>query len=252
MNKNELKKHWLNEEKAAHIHGWDFSHIKDRYTEETDLPWDYKKIVRSYLKEDDNLLDIDTGGGELLLEFNHPYGKTYATEFYIPNVELCKKELLPLGIHFKYDGDYNNLPFYDESFDIITNCHGSFDAYELYRILKPGGIFITEQVGEDNDRELVNLLLPGTKKTFHGLNVKDQKENFESCGFTILRSEEAFRPIKFYDVGALVWFARIIEWEFPNFSVEKCFNKLLKAQEILEKNGEVVGSIHRYLLVCRK
>lgn len=26
----ELKKTWLEEEKIAHIHGWDFSHIADR------------------------------------------------------------------------------------------------------------------------------------------------------------------------------------------------------------------------------
>ncbi len=38
----------------------------------------------------------------------------------------------------------------------------------MNRILKPGGIFITQQVGEDNDRELVELLLPGTPKTFPG------------------------------------------------------------------------------------
>lgn len=32
------------EEEAAHIHGWDFSHINGRYEEENDLPWDYEKL----------------------------------------------------------------------------------------------------------------------------------------------------------------------------------------------------------------
>ena len=41
MNKTELRSSWKQEENAAHIHGWDFSHIAGRYTEETDLPWDY-------------------------------------------------------------------------------------------------------------------------------------------------------------------------------------------------------------------
>ncbi len=63
----------------------------------------------------------------------------------------------------------------------------------------------------------------------------------------ILRLEEEFRPIKFYDVGALVWFARIIEWEFPNFSVDKCLDNLYKAQEILEKKGSIEG---RYIGYC--
>ena len=33
----ELRKEWEAEEKIAHIHGWDFSHIHDRYNEEDDI-----------------------------------------------------------------------------------------------------------------------------------------------------------------------------------------------------------------------
>ncbi len=68
----------------------------------------------------------------------------------------------------------------------------------------------------------------------------------------MIDAQEAFRPIKFYDVGALVWFAHIIEWEFPGFSVKACLNNLLQAQEILEKKGIIGGTIHRFLLVMAK
>lgn len=252
MNKKELKEYWKSEEDMAHIHGWNFSHIHGRYTEETDLPWDYEKIVQLNLKADDSLLDIDTGGGEFLLSLNHSASKTSATEGYPPNVELCKKVLLPRGIDFREANDYKSLPFKDETFDIIINRHGNYDVHELYRILKPDGVFITEQVGEDNDRELVELLLPNTPKPFHGLNVSEQKQKFLDGGFSVLKAEEAFRPIQFFDIGALVWFAKIIEWEFPNFSVDKCFDELLQAQEILESNGSVQGLIHRYLIAAHK
>ncbi|MBS6196587.1 MAG: class I SAM-dependent methyltransferase [Clostridiales bacterium] len=252
MNRTLLKELWKSEELEAHIHGWDFSHIHDRYTEETDLPWDYKKIVQTYLKTENTLLDIDTGGGEFLRSLNHPPKLTSATEGYPPNVILCRKELLPLGIDFREASDYTRLPFADNSFDLIINRHGNFDPAELYRLLKKGGIFVTQQVGEDNDRELVELLLPGTPKPFSGLNLADQKQQFEMAGFSILQGEEAFRPIRFFDIGALVWFARIIEWEFPGFSVDRCFERLLKAQELLEQHGAVEGLIHRYLIVACK
>lgn len=36
-----LQEMWRAEEDAAHIHGWDFSHIAGRYSEEEDLPWDF-------------------------------------------------------------------------------------------------------------------------------------------------------------------------------------------------------------------
>lgn len=252
MNENKLKEYWKSEEAVAHIHGWDFSHIYGRYTEETDLPWNYEEIVKSYLSVDDKLLDIDTGGGEFLLLLNHPASKTSATEGYSPNVELCKKTLIPMGIDFKKACDYSMLPFEDEEFDIIINRHGDFDIQEIYRILKKGGLFVTEQVGENNDRELVNLLLPDTPKSFNGLNLEEQGEYFQKANFTILRGEEAYRPIRFFDIGALVWFAKIIEWEFPDFCVEKCYEELLQAQSILENTGSVDGTIHRYLIVAQK
>lgn len=96
------------------------------------------------------------------------------------------------------------------------------------------------------------MVLPGTDKPFPHLNLREQRSVFEDAGFHIIEGEEVYRPIKFYDVGAFVWFARIIEWEFPGFSVEKCFDSLLRMQRIIEEKGEVEGTIHRYLIVAKK
>ena len=144
------------------------------------------------------------------------------------------------------------IPFPDESFDMIINRHGSFDARELYRLLKKGGLFITQQVGSDNDRELVDLVLPDTEKPYPHLNLKEQKKAFEDAGFILLQGAEAYCPIRFFDVGAFVWFARIIQWEFPGFSVDACFDRLLGLHKAIEENGYVEGTTHRYLIVARK
>lgn len=48
MDKAHYKALWQQEEDIAHIHGWDFSHLRGRYEEENDLPWDYEKIVRQH------------------------------------------------------------------------------------------------------------------------------------------------------------------------------------------------------------
>ena len=103
-----------------------------------------------------------------------------------------------------------------------------------------------------NDKELIELLLPQTELSFPDLYLKNISKKFKETGFKILQEQEAFRPIKFYDIGALVWYAHIIEWEFPNFSVNNCLENLFKAQKILEKQGVVEGSIHRFLLVAQK
>lgn len=186
------------------------------------------------------------------MSLNHPFKKTSATEGFQPNVELCREKLLPLGINFRECCNPADIPYNSETFDMIINRHGAFDARELYRLLKKDGIFVTQQVGGDNDKDLVDMVLPGTKGLFSHLRLKEQIKVFEEAGFQIVRAEEAYRPIKFYDVGAFVWFARIIEWEFLDFSVDRCFERLLKMQGILEEKGEIEGTIHRYLIVARK
>lgn len=251
MNAEELRSIWKSEEDCAHIKGWDFSHIRGRYKEENRLPWDYEAIIRSYLKDDMKLLDYDTGGGEFLLSLDHPYENTSATEGYPPNVELCRERLSPLGIDLRECKNAQKIPFEDGSFDILINRHGDFFPPEIKRLLKPGGLFITQQVGSDNDRELVEMVLPGAGKPFPHENLREQRAGFTDIGFEILKADEAFGPICFYDVGAFVWFARIIEWEFPGFSVDSCYDRLLEPQETIERDGRITGTTHRYLIVAR-
>jgi hypothetical protein len=53
-------------------------------------------------------------------------------------------------------------------------------------------------------------------------------------------------------VGALVFYAKTIPWEFPGFSVERCLTPLLKLQEGLEEGTPLTTREHRFLIVARK
>lgn len=252
MNIEHLKEKWKKEEENAKIIGWDFSYVDGRLIDLDELPWDYKTIIEKYLKENDVLLDYDTGGGEFLLSLNHKYEYTKVTEGYKPNVLLCEERLIPLGIDFKECSDPSNIPFSDETFDIIINRHGSYNHQELYRLLKKGGYFITQQVGEENDRDLVKLLLPDINKSFPGFNLKGEVEKFEETGFEILECNEAFPKVKFLDIESLIWFSKIIEWEFVDFSVDKCFDNLLKVYNTIIEKGGIEGTTHRFMIVAKK
>ncbi len=248
----ELIKNWKAEEEIAHIHGWDFSHIEGRSMEDTSFPWDYRQVIGEYLRPEMKLLDIDTGGGEFLLSLGHPYENTAATENYPPNVALCKESLLPLGIRFRQADGLGDLPFDDGSFDIVINRHGDWNPREISRVLKPGGVFISQQVGAENDRELVELLCGDLPLPFPAQYADKAAAAFRKEGFSVLRKEECFRPIRFYDVGALTWFARVLPWEFTGFSVDTHIQALMKAQALLEKTGYLEGKTHRFLLVAQK
>ena len=252
MSEDVLVQAWKEEEKIAYIHGWDFSHIEGRYAEDRNFPWDYSQEIRRYLQPEMKLLDIDTGGGEFLLSLGHPFENTAATENYPPNVTLCQNTLLPLGIDFR-PGDGNGiLPFPDGSFDMIIDRHGDLNPVDIHRMLKPGGYFITQQVGAENDRELVELLCGNIPLPYPDQHLSVISRQFREAGFVILEEGECFRPIRFFDVGALVWFARIIQWEFPGFSVDSHTRQLLHAQEILEQTGIIEGYAHRFFLAAQK
>lgn len=252
MNQPSLIQSWLHEEEIAHIHGWDFSHINGKY-EESPLPWDYKEIVQQYLRPDLHILDMDTGGGEFLLSLGHPHANTAAIEAYPPNVQLCRETLLPLGVDFREAAADGPLPFEDHSFDLVLNRHGSFCATEIRRILKPGALFITQQVGADNDRGLVEALYDNPPPLpYPAQRLSIIQRQFEEAGFLTLEAREAFLPIRFFEIGALIWFARIIQWEFPGFSVEKHLSRLLDLQKQIESGKSVDGQTHRFLLVMKK
>ena len=75
---------------------------------------------------------------------------------------------------------------------------------------------MTQQVGAENDRELVDLLLPGTKLAFPEQYLEKAVRSFTEPDLKFCSPGKRSPKSAFYDVGALVWFARIIEWEFPD------------------------------------
>ncbi|WP_317411968.1 class I SAM-dependent methyltransferase, partial [Clostridium baratii] len=172
MNYSKLKELWKREENNT-FKGWDFSYLENRWVDE-ELPWNYRDILKKYLNPDYKLLDMGTGGGEFLLSLNHPYNNTSVTEMWEPNVKLCKERLEPLGIEVKQVFNDDDLPFEDDTFDIIINRHASFDIKEVRRILKPNGIFITQQVGGKNNEVLSKALIKDFKPLFSE-NILDNK-----------------------------------------------------------------------------
>lgn len=250
MNYSKLKELWQKEEEAT-FKGWDFSYLENRWYDE-ELPWNYKNIVKKYLKLEYKLLDMGTGGGEFLLSLNHPYTNTSVTEMWEPNVKLCKEKLEALGIEVKHVFDDSELPFEDNTFDIVINRHESFDIKEVERILKSNGIFITQQVGGKNNEVLSKALIKDFTSSYEDNTLDNNLKKLEDNLFDILYANEYFPYLRFKDIGAIVYFAKIIEWEFPDFSVENCFEELCKLNDDIINKGYIESIEHRYIIVCRK
>ena len=247
---DQLKNRWQ-KEASLKMHGWDFSHLKGRWVQEG-LPWDYAKTVLKYLKPSDRLLDMATGGGELLLSFKHTYCLTAVTESWSPNIKLLQKKLSPKGIQVYPTGSEAGLPVEDDSLDIILNSHGDFNLPLIYRKLHAGGLFISEQVGVVNNFSLSQYLDPKYLPAFPDNTLLNTLTKLEENGFQILKAQQAFPVLKFLDVGAIVYYASVIPWEFPKFSVKDSFEALCGLQKLIEKQKYVLTYEDRFLVVGRK
>jgi ubiquinone/menaquinone biosynthesis C-methylase UbiE len=103
---------------------------------------------------------VNCHGKEVLeVSCGHGGGASYLTRMQAParyvgldlnaaGIEFCKKRHSVPGLEF-VQGDAENLPFSDNSFDVVVNveashCYPDFPRFlaEVARVLKPGGFFL--------------------------------------------------------------------------------------------------------------
>lgn len=241
---------WLEESHLA-MHGWDFSHLKGRCETES-LPWDYSEWVQQHLRSSDEWLDMDTGGGELMQTFKHPVVKTSVTEGWQPNIDLLKRTLVPQGVTLYADPDGQMAQVPDQYFDIVTNSHGGLPIPAIARVLRSKGIFVSQQVGATNNYSLSRFLDPAYVPAFPDNNLPQVLTQLQDNGFEILKVDAAFVKMRFTDVGAIVYYATVIPWEFPNFDVNQAMPKLHQLQDMIASVGSVTTFEDRFIVLARK
>ena len=249
MKKNIVYDVWRAEEQTP-FSGWDFSRLGNRWCQES-LPWDYKALVKQYLQPQHMLLDMGTGGGEFLLSLNHPYANTAVTESWPPNIQICQQKLAPLGVTVYATEEHAPLPIESAQFDVVINRQASYDAMEVWRVLKPGGVFITQQVGSENCLDFALAINPDYSLP-NAFCLQTEVPKFEEIGFQVKLAEEAYPMLQFTDIGAFVYWAKQISWTFPGFSVANNFAQLCALQKEVERQGFISGKQHRFMLIAQK
>jgi len=241
----------IEEGSSKSLTGWDFSYWVGRWGEDEPL-WDYKNAVCENLISSISLLDMGTGGGEFLLSLKPLPEIAYATEGYGPNVPIARKNLKPLGVEVVEIETDASLPFQDNYFDLVINRHESFCASEVFRILKTGGKFVTQQVGEKNNIQL-NEFLAGIWSIADSAWSPDQvREQLHGAGFRDFIFYEDFPKTRFYDIGVVVFYLKTIPWQLPDFNIYKYKDSLRKLHQLIEKNGVFETKAHRFFVQCVK
>ena len=235
---------------AQEFSGWSFSYLEGRHSSE-DLTWDYTKEVRKLIPDAQTMLDMSTGGGEFLASLAPLPEKTYATEAWEVNVPIARENLKQYGVKVYTVEDQHNLPFEDNTFDLIINRHGSLNVPDIYRTLKPKGIFITQQVGGANNIHL-NELLDAPPPVYGDERLDKRVQELTVAGFDLIQVEEAFPEERYFDIGALVFYLSVIQWQIEDFTTEKYRQQLGKIHNMIEQDGFLATLAHRFFIKAQK
>lgn len=242
----------IQEAEQADVQGWGFEWLDGKATEERP-PWGYSQLLKQRLNSVNCALDLDTGGGELLNEMPHFPKEMYATEAWPPNIEKAKSLLAAKGVHIIDTSNTKNLPFADNSFELISSRHPVLPNWpEIYRVLKPKGCYFAQHVGPASAFELIEYFLGPKIKERTFRQPQNEIREAQLAGLKIINLQTARCKMVFLDISAIVWILRKCVWWVPDFSVEKYQQKLIILDKQMRSGNPFIAYSTRHLIEARR
>lgn len=233
------------------VEGWDFSWFDGRATEERP-PWGYAALMGERMGAVERALDVETGGGEVLATVPHAPRFLVATESWPPNVAVAHARLQAIGAQVVAVADTPTLPFVDDVFELVVSRHPVEVVWgEILRVLRPGGTYLSQQIGAGTNRELTEFMM-GPKPVNESRNPQRTRAAAENAGLEVVDVQSCALRVEFFDVAAVVYFLRKVLWTVPNFTVERYEGRLRAMHEHIGTHGSFVSTAQRLLVEARK
>ncbi len=249
--------------------GWDFSWFEGRATDARPS-WGYAVSMAERLGRACAVLDVQTGGGEVL-DFAlaeatdsaaetagsapaKPPLLTIATEGWPPNVAKATALLRPRGVAVVAAAEDDPLPFADGAFDLVVSRHPVRPHWdEIARVLQPGGTYYAQHVGPGSVFELVEFFLgPQPDDVRSARHPGRERADAEAAGLEVVGLRAERLRMEFRDIGAVVHFLRKVVWMVPGFTVEAYEPRLRELHERIRAEGPFVAHSTRHLFDVRK
>jgi SAM-dependent methyltransferase len=144
------------------------------------------------------------------------------------------------------------LPFVDGTFELVISRH-PIEVWweEIARVLRPGGTYFAQHVGPHSLRSLSEFLmgpLPATSKR----DTDVERRAAEAVGLTVQRMRLEHPHTAFYDIGAVVYFLRLVPWIVPGFTVTAYREALRALHQVIERQGGFHTTASRTLVEATK
>jgi SAM-dependent methyltransferase len=223
--------------------GWDFSSMNEA---RQPVPWEYREVVLRYLRPSDAVLDIGTGGGERLRDLAGAFGSGLGIDVDPAMVRFAARNSAVPNLSFRVCSD--RLESVPETFDVVISRHAPFDPAAVAAHLRPGGYFITQQVGERN-MACVKAALgqpPGCPVI--------QRQSLAASGLRLLAFLEYDVEYVVQDIESLVFWLNALDPDHADLDGQSALTSAATLNRILAGNVDERGFVtneHRYLAVAR-
>ena len=222
--------------------GWDFSRMN---VLRQPVPWNYHNLVVRYLRLNDGVLDIGTGGGETFSQLATSFGQGLGVDTDAQMIQLAAANSMSGNVRFRVSS--NRLEAVSETFDVILDRHAPFDLNAIASHLNPAGYFVTQQVGERN-MACVQAAL-GREKT----QSRVQRQAFTACGLRLLAFMEYDVEYVVRDIESLLFWLRGLDGVHADLDGSAALANVAALNRVLAGNVDERGFVtneHRYLAVA--
>lgn len=213
-------------ERVGKENGWDFSQIR---VKSNGVGWNFYEEVRKKAQGDSVLLDIGTGGGENIIHIASSFLFVVGIDLANGMIQTARANIQKSNVHNVncFEMDAAQLQFPDEFFDVVSCCHAPFSAKEVRRVLKKGGVFLTQQVSEADKWNL--------KETFGRGQAFGEEDGQLKIGYIKELEDAGFSSIQSFDYNAVEYYERVEDVIF-----------LLKHTPIIPNFGRVRGDFDQF------
>ena len=211
-------------------------------------PWDYEARARDLVAEASTVLDLGTGGGEVLSRvLSESSARAVATECWHVNAPVAARRLGACGQVVRASS--LALPFAANAFDLVLSRHEEIRPAEVARVLASAGRLLTQQMIPDLWHELREVFPDMTRFPDH---YADYQRELAVAGLTIEDAREFRRPVRFRELGHLVYQLIAAPWTIPGFSVETHRKGLDRLEQQARSERGLVLTEGFYLLQARR
>lgn len=234
----------------APVDAWDFTWLDGRATE--DRPsWRFFDRVAERASAVGELLDVECGVGHMLGTLPTLPPLAVGIDAWRPSLRAAAPTLRARGVHL-LRGSATALPLASSSFELVTSRHPVEPAWhEIARVLRPGGTYFAQHVGPHSLRDLSEFLIGSISDTSHR-DPEAERRAALAAGLSVrvLRSERT--RVVFFDIGAVVYFLRLVVWTVPGFTVERYRARLRDLHDLIVRDGSFETTSSRLLIEAVK